>query len=66
MKVLGLMLVRNGEDRVARALDALRGCCDEVYAIDDRSPDQTTRVRTGFSASGFECNLARWPISLFQ
>src|SRR5918993_2682133 len=44
MKVLGLMMVRNGEDRVARALDALQSCCDEVFAIDDRSLDQTTRV----------------------
>src|SRR5215207_8221778 len=44
MKVLGLMMVRNGEDRVARALDALQACCDEVFAIDDRSLDQTTQV----------------------
>ena len=44
MKVLGLMMVRNGEDRVATALDALRACCDEVFAIDDRSLDQTPRV----------------------
>jgi hypothetical protein len=29
-------------------------------------PDQTARARFDFSGSGFECNLARWPISRLQ
>ena len=37
MKVLGLMMVRNGADRVTRTLDGMHGYCDEVYAIDDRA-----------------------------
>ena len=41
MKLLGLMMVRNGADRVTRALDGMQGFCDEVYVIDDRSTDQT-------------------------
>jgi Glycosyl transferase family 2 len=44
MKVLGLMMVRNGADRVTRTLDGMHGYCDEVYAIDDRSVDETYRV----------------------
>jgi hypothetical protein len=44
MKVLGLMMVRNGADRVTRTLDAMQGFCDEVYAIDDRSVDDTHQL----------------------
>ena len=44
MKLLGLMMVRNGADRVTRTLDAMQGFCDEVYVIDDRSVDETHRV----------------------
>jgi glycosyltransferase involved in cell wall biosynthesis len=44
VKILGLMMVRNGADRLIRTLDALHNCCDEVYAIDDRSVDGTSRV----------------------
>ena len=44
MKLLGLMMVRNGADRVTRALDSMQGFCDEVYAIDDRSVDETHRL----------------------
>jgi glycosyltransferase involved in cell wall biosynthesis len=41
MKLLGLMMVRNGADRVTLALDGMQGFCDEVYVVDDRSTDQT-------------------------
>jgi len=41
MKILGLMMVRNGADRIARTLDAMQGFCDEAYVIDDRSADLT-------------------------
>ena len=44
MKLLGLMMVRNGADRVTRALDGMQGFCDEVYAIDDRSVDETHQL----------------------
>ena len=37
MKLLGLMMVRNGADRVTRALDGMQGFCDEVYVIDSVS-----------------------------
>jgi hypothetical protein len=44
MKLLGLMMVRNGADRVTRTLDRMQGFCDEVYAIDDRSIDETHQL----------------------
>jgi hypothetical protein len=44
MKILGLMMVRNGADRVTHTLDVMQDFCDEVYAIDDRSLDATYRV----------------------
>src|SRR5687768_2792503 len=44
MKILGLLMVRNGADRLGETLDAAQRCCDEVFAIDDRSVDETSRV----------------------
>ena len=41
---LRLMMVRNGADRVTRALDGMQRFCDEVYAIDDRSVDETHQL----------------------
>jgi hypothetical protein len=46
MKILGMLMVRNGADRLGRTLDAAQRCCDEVYAIDDRSVDETSRTLT--------------------
>ena len=37
-------MVRNGADRVTRALDGMQRFCDEVYAIDDRSVDETHQL----------------------
>ena len=50
MKVLGLMRVRNGEDRLAGALDSLHACCDAIYVIDDRSQDRTAQLLAGHPA----------------
>lgn len=41
MRVLGLFRVHNGEDILPRVLDSLSGWCDDIYAIDDRSTDNS-------------------------
>jgi glycosyltransferase involved in cell wall biosynthesis len=44
MKVLGLTFVRNAEDRLPFALDAMAAYCDTICAIDDRSTDGTSDI----------------------
>ncbi len=44
MRILGLMMVRNGAEQLSASLDRLGQFCDEVFLIDDRSTDQTSRI----------------------
>jgi len=44
MRILGLMMVRNGEDRVKYALDSMALCCDAICVLDDRSVDRTPEI----------------------
>jgi hypothetical protein len=44
MKILGLMMVRNGEGMLAQALDSLAVCCNIIYALNDRSIDRTAEI----------------------
>lgn len=44
MKVLGLVMVRNGESRVERALDSMALYCDDVYVLNNRSVDRTADI----------------------
>ena len=60
MKVLGLMRVRNGADRLRDALDCLHRCCDAVYVIDDRSSDGTPEVLAAHPAVGNVFRVSPW------
>ncbi|HEX7312908.1 MAG TPA: glycosyltransferase family 2 protein [Pyrinomonadaceae bacterium] len=44
MNVLGLMMVRNGENVLRRNLDSMAVYCDEIYALNDRSTDGTLDI----------------------
>lgn len=44
MRVLGVFRVHDGEDVLPRVLDALSGFCDDIYAIDDRSTDNSADI----------------------
>lgn len=44
MRVLAMFRVHNGEDVLPRVLDSLSGWCDDIYAIDDRSTDDSARI----------------------
>ncbi len=44
MRILGVFRVHNGEDVLPRVLDALSGWCDDIYAIDDRSTDNSAQI----------------------
>lgn len=44
MRVLGLFRVHNGADILPRVLDSLSGWCDDIYAIDDRSTDNSADI----------------------
>lgn len=44
MKILGLMMVRNGEDLLPECLDNLAQFCDSVSVVDDRSSDTTASI----------------------
>jgi glycosyltransferase involved in cell wall biosynthesis len=44
MKVLGLMMVRNGEKVLQHSLDSMAIYCDEIYVLNDRSLDRTLEI----------------------
>jgi Peptidase family M23/Glycosyl transferase family 2 len=44
LRILGVFRVHNGEDVLPRVLDALSGWCDDIYAIDDRSTDNSAQI----------------------
>jgi hypothetical protein len=44
VRVLGLMMVRNGAGRVQEALDAMAGYCDGACVVVDRSTDATEDI----------------------
>lgn len=44
MRVLGMFRVHNGADILPRVLDSLSGWCDDIYAIDDRSTDNSADI----------------------
>jgi hypothetical protein len=44
MRILGIMMVRNGEDRIEDALNSMALCCDAVCVLDDRSVDRTPTI----------------------
>src|SRR5438270_12817863 len=44
MKVLGLMMVRNGEKVLQRSFDSMAVYCDEIYVLNDRSTDRTLEI----------------------
>jgi|SRR5215213_885810 len=44
MKVLGLIMVRNGERELKRCLDSMAVYCDEFYVLNDRSVDGTLAI----------------------
>jgi glycosyltransferase involved in cell wall biosynthesis len=44
MKILGLMMIRNGESTVEEALDRMAEYCDAVFVLDDRSRDRSAEI----------------------
>ncbi|BBX96117.1 peptidoglycan DD-metalloendopeptidase family protein [Mycobacterium lacus] len=44
MRILALFRVHNGAEVLPRVLDSLSGWCDDIYAIDDRSTDNTAQI----------------------
>ena len=44
MRILALFRVHNGADVLPRVLDALTGWCDDIYAVDDRSTDDSAAI----------------------
>jgi hypothetical protein len=44
LRILGVFRVHNGADVLPRVLDALSGWCDDIYAIDDRSTDDSAEI----------------------
>lgn len=44
MRILALLRVHNGERTLPGALDSLSDWCDDIYAIDDRSTDNTADI----------------------
>ena len=44
MRILGVFRVHNREDVLPQVLDALSGWCDDIYAIDDRSTDNSAEI----------------------
>jgi len=44
IRVLGLVMVRNGEPRIKAALNSMALYCDSIYALDERSTDGTTAI----------------------
>ena len=44
MRILAVFRVHNGADVLPRVLDALSGWCDDIYAIDDRSTDNSAEI----------------------
>ncbi|HEX2190536.1 MAG TPA: hypothetical protein VHG51_16630 [Longimicrobiaceae bacterium] len=44
MRILGIMMVRNGASRLKDTLDGMAAYCDSVVALDDRSVDSTAQV----------------------
>jgi hypothetical protein len=47
LRVLGLLRVHNGGDELQAALDSLAGFCDDIYALNDRSIDETADILAG-------------------
>jgi hypothetical protein len=44
LRILAVFRVHNGEDVLPRVLGALSGWCDDIYAIDDRSTDNSAEI----------------------
>jgi glycosyltransferase involved in cell wall biosynthesis len=44
MRILGIMMVRNGERTLGATLDHMALYCDAVFVLDDRSTDETRRI----------------------
>jgi murein DD-endopeptidase MepM/ murein hydrolase activator NlpD len=44
LRILAVFRVHNGADVLPRVLDALSGWCDDIYAIDDRSTDNSAEI----------------------
>ncbi len=52
------MIVRDEAANLARALDSLRGCVDEVVVVDTGSKDNTVAIARSFGARTFEIDWA--------
>jgi glycosyltransferase involved in cell wall biosynthesis len=52
MKILGLMMIRNGEKTLSATLDQMSEYCDSIFVLDDRSTDSTRTIAAAHPAVG--------------
>ena len=54
MKISGIIISRNNEDKIERALKSLNGVVDEIVLIDNGSTDNTIKIAKKYKARVFE------------
>jgi glycosyltransferase involved in cell wall biosynthesis len=48
MRILGLIMVRNGEKKLGKTLSDMSEYCDSIYILNDRSTDQSYTIAKNF------------------